>query len=425
MKSAPNDTPVWELPRHGFPGPAERSGRMSAAELSAGHLSALRGDVVLPALVLRESALENNLRVLANFTRRRGVRFAPHAKTSLAPRLLARQLEAGAWGITTANVVQTRLALQAGARHILLANEVVGAPDIGWLAMWADRGTDIVVQVDSPQGVQILDEGFGRVGVRDRRPVLVELGHPGGRTGARGRDAMTAVADAVTKSDHLILRGLATYEGVVGHDRSPATLASVDRHIDYLREITIEFLAAGRFDHPDGVLVSAGGTRFVDRVVERLGADRWQSNDVDLVVRAGCYITYGEGAGTDDSPFADDGPEGRLIPAAVLWTEVLSLPEVGLAIVGVGKRNVGDRVGSIVPIAIAGLTHAAGRADQHIEVTGLDDHHAYLRYRDVRLEIGDRVGFGLRHPATLDRWRVIPLVDDDGVIVDAITTGFP
>ena len=84
MKSAPNDTPVWELPRHGFPGPAERSGRMSAAELSAGHLSALRGDVVLPALVLRESALENNLRVLANFTRGRGVRFAPHAKTSLA-----------------------------------------------------------------------------------------------------------------------------------------------------------------------------------------------------------------------------------------------------------------------------------------------------------------------------------------------------
>ena len=169
--------------------------------------------------------------------------------------------------------------------------------------------------------------------------------------------------------------------------------------------------------------MSAGGTRFVDRVVERLAPGDWGGCQVDLVVRAGCYLLYGSGADSHDSPFSQPGPFGRLAPAAMLWAPVLSLPEPGLAIVGVGKKNVGERVESLLPRRLASPARSLG-ADVDVRVVGLDDQHAYVRYHDVGLRVGDLMGFGLRHPAALDRWRVIPIVDGDGVITDAAVTFF-
>jgi D-serine dehydratase len=41
------------------------------------------------------------------------------------------------------------------------------------------------------------------------------------------------------------------------------------------------------------------------------------------------------------------------------------------------------------------------------------------------LSVGDLVSFGISHPCTaFDRRRVIPVVDDEGRVVDAIATMF-
>jgi len=73
-----------------------------------------------------------------------------------------------------------------------------------------------------------------------------------------------------------------------------------------------------------------------------------------------------------------------------------------------------------------------GRADGTIEDAGplsvrrLDDQHAYLAVPDGGgLSPGDLVGFGISHPCTtLDKWRVIPVVDDDYQVIDAVHTFF-
>jgi D-serine dehydratase len=39
---------------------------------------------------------------------------AAHGKTTMAPKLFRRQMEAGAWGITLATAVQTRVAYEHG-----------------------------------------------------------------------------------------------------------------------------------------------------------------------------------------------------------------------------------------------------------------------------------------------------------------------
>ncbi|MGC1239798.1 MAG: hypothetical protein WA860_13525 [Acidimicrobiales bacterium] len=51
---------------------------------------------------LRESALTNNVAEMAEYCAGRGVLLAPHAKTSMAPQLMRRQIAADAWGLCAA-----------------------------------------------------------------------------------------------------------------------------------------------------------------------------------------------------------------------------------------------------------------------------------------------------------------------------------
>ena len=87
----------------------------------------------------------------------------------------------------------------------------------------------MVCYVDSVDGVQLLDEvlaASGGLGER-RLGVLVELGHDRGRTGCRTPASAAAVADAVGASRALEVAGVAGYEGGLGHDRLPGTVAAV------------------------------------------------------------------------------------------------------------------------------------------------------------------------------------------------------
>jgi hypothetical protein len=75
--------------------------------------NALR-DLEYPVLVLHEEKLVRNITTMADYCRQHQVELAAHAKTSLSPQLIRRQMEAGAWGATAATAAQVR-GLLAGA----------------------------------------------------------------------------------------------------------------------------------------------------------------------------------------------------------------------------------------------------------------------------------------------------------------------
>ena len=80
-----------------------------------------------PLALLREPLLAHNVALFARWCREHGVLAAPHAKTHMAPALIERQLEAGAWGMTVATVAQaTRLAAW-GVERLIVASEVATA----------------------------------------------------------------------------------------------------------------------------------------------------------------------------------------------------------------------------------------------------------------------------------------------------------
>ena len=75
---------------------------------------------------------------MAGWCRDRGVELAPHGKTHMAPQLFARQLDAGACGITAATLSQVRTYRAFGVRDVVLANELVDAAGLRWLAAELD-----------------------------------------------------------------------------------------------------------------------------------------------------------------------------------------------------------------------------------------------------------------------------------------------
>ena len=60
------------------------------------------------------------------------------------------------------------------------------------------------------------------------------------------------------------------------------------------------------------------------------------------------------------------------------------------------------------------------------QVTELNDQHAYLRLdKGAALAPGDLVSLGISHPCTtFDKWRVIPVVDDEDRVTDIVHAFF-
>lgn len=97
-----------------------------------------------PLFTLSEPALAHNIATMAQWCADRGVELAPHGKTTMAPALWQRQLEAGGWGITVANSYQLTVARAFGVPRVMVANAVIspwptGGSPTNWPRIRASR----------------------------------------------------------------------------------------------------------------------------------------------------------------------------------------------------------------------------------------------------------------------------------------------
>ena len=407
---------------------------LSAAQPSAEELAATRprlhaAGFTYPLLTLRESALEQNLAAMAAYCTAAGVELAPHGKTAMSPELAARQLSHGAWAITVATIGQLRTYRTFGFGRLLLANQLTDEAGIGWLAaeLDADPEFEAFCYVDSLEGVARLDRVLSSRGApgraRRRLPVLVEIGHDGGRTGCRTDEAALAVAKAAAATSTLAVAGAAGYEGTISAPSRAGTEAAIAAFCRRLRALAQTL--AGHAAAEGELIVTAGGSAFFDVVTRELtAAGAGQDGQVTAVLRSGAYLTHDHGFYGTVSPAAR-GTAGAptLRPALELWAQVLSRPEPGLALLGAGRRDAGFDKGLPVPLRVIrddGEDRLAG------EVTELNDQHAYLRLAPgTALAPGDLVSLGISHPCTtLDKWRIIPVVDDEDRVIDAVHAFF-
>src|SRR5215468_12098774 len=110
------------------------SGPLSSTDIPKLGWNLLREDLSLPTAVLYEDKLQHNLRWMQSVASAYCAKLAPHGKTTMAPKLFARQLQAGAWGITLATAHQTRVAYEHGVSRVLMANQLVGRQNMETIA---------------------------------------------------------------------------------------------------------------------------------------------------------------------------------------------------------------------------------------------------------------------------------------------------
>jgi len=404
---------------------------LSSAEIGGLGWNVLDGRLPLPLAVLKRTALEHNLRWMQQFVRDRGIDLAPHGKTTMSPQLFARQLDAGAWGLTLANVTQLAVGVAAGARRALIANQVFGDDDLAGIQamLEAHANLRIVFLVDSQAQLALIESWFAAHPGSVPFEAMLEIGVSNARTGCRTHDEAVALARGLHASAAVRLVGIECYEGlgVTGRTEcdTPYAAALMDRV-----EAIARYCDSERLFDTDEVLVSAGGSSIFDLVAGRLKPAL--GRPVRGLLRSGCYVTHDHGhcRRMVTEVQARCGCADSLHPALEVWTHVQSRPEPGLAILAVGRRDISFDIEMPIPFA---RVPRGSLVPQPIplswKVTALNDQHGYLRWdsdhEGAAPVVGERVGLGISHPCTtFDKWHWMPVVEDDYRVTDAVTMHF-
>ena len=395
----------------------------------------LAEDLPLPLALLKDSALRHNSAWMRGFREMTGVAIAPHGKTTMSPGLFQRQLADGAWGISVATVQQLRVCREHGIARVLLANQLVGRQAIEYVLaeLARDPGFEFYALADSQAVVETLARAAqDRLGSgATRLNLLLECGIAGGRTGCRSLAAALAVARSIAASPQLRLAGIEGYEGSVPGGTPAEKEARIAGFVQFMGEVASACAGEGLFDAAP-IILSAGGSAYFDLMTalpRQIGGQ-----DTLIVIRSGCYLTHD----SDSYAAAAARMHARMPELATLgpglrdalevWGYVQSLPEPGLAILTMGKRDVSHDMHLPYPRMAfrPGVDTRPHALAPGCEIVKLNDQHAYMEIAaDAGLSVGDMVGCAISHPCTtFDKWRFLPIVDDDYNVIDGVATFF-
>ncbi len=400
---------------------------LSAAQVAAQEWNLLREDLSLPAAVLYEDKLAHNLQWMQKFAAAYGAKLAPHGKTTMAPKLFARQIEAGAWGITLATAHQTRVAYEHGVQRVLMANQLVGRQNMSIIAsLLEDPRFEFFCLVDSDQQIELLGRFFQNKDRGQRLNVLLELGVDGGRTGVRDREQLSRTLDALSHwRSHIALCGIEIYEGVLDEE------ASIREFLQNAVKVARELAHDKRFNRSP-IILSGAGSAWYDVVADVFSkADLGES--FEIILRPGCYLTHDIGVyRTAQQQIMVRNPVAQsmvatLVPALQLWAYVQSIPEKEKAIIALGKRDAAFDAGLPVP-----ALHYRPGGSQPVaapaawKLTRMMDQHAYLQIEEnADIRVGDMIAFDISHPClTFDKWRYLPVLDSQYQVIDVVETFF-
>lgn len=391
----------------------------------------LKEQVSLPVAVLSQTRIQHNLGWMESFISTYGLKLAPHGKTTMSPALFHQQLAHGAWGITLATAPQVQAAHHFGVRRVLMANQLVGRANMAIISrLLQDPEFEFFVIVDSAANVEQLGQFFAQSG--QTLNLLLELGVAGGRTGVRDSQTRDSVLAAIARyPQSLALRGIEVYEGVL---KDEAAIR------DFLRLAVRELMTLEAHSQlADGqVILTGAGSAWFDLV-----AEEWTGvtlgRPLDIILRPGCYLTHDVGIyKAAEARIHASNPVARamqtsLLPALQLWAYVLSIPEPGLAILGLGKRDAAFDAGLPIPAMhfrpqnkVHPGSEAPIAAPADWQLTAMMDQHAFMKVSpDADLQVGDMLALDISHPClTFDKWRQLLVVDDHYTVVDAVETFF-
>jgi D-serine dehydratase len=245
------------------------------------------------------------------------------------------------------------------------------------------------------------------------------------------------IAAVQASEGRLRLAGIGAYEGAAATADAERTRTAIADLAALAAQAFQKVRAAAGQQAP--LILTAGGSVYFDLIVQHLGPVAAADGKARLVLRSGAIFFHDHGiykrglAALDarqgfrfggETASASDG----FRPALRLWAEVLSRPAPGLAICGMGMRDVSFDQDLPTPLRLHrdGRPLASFARPEEARVMKLNDQHAFLALgADSPVAVGDVIEFGISHPCTcLDRWRVIWGIDGQGRVRAAYPTCF-
>ncbi len=394
-------------------------------DVSAVPQNILSGDLLLPAAIISLTKLNSNIAWMQSFADDNGVLLSPHGKTTMCPAIFNKQTDAGAWAMTLATSAQVAAAANHGATRVILANQLVGAGNMSVVSEHLDT-IEFYCIVDSIDNVHELAEFFQKRKQQIR--VLIEVGISQGRTGCRTASEVTALASAIAEYDSLLLAGIEVYEGILHGDNAELEVITL---LGKVLDITQLLIDDGAFEL-DKILLSGAGSAWYDLVTKHFKASALPDS-VMPIIRPGSYVIHDTGmcnafqdAVLKRSEAAGHRP-GRLQNCLEVLAYVQSIPEPGLAIIAMGKRDIGFSDGLPSPEWHFRIgSEKPNIAPAHWEVFELMDQHTFMRINAAdNIKVGDMLAFSASHPClTCDKWREFVVVDDALNVIDRWPTFF-
>lgn len=408
---------------------------LAAAEITGMGWKPHDGVMSLPLLSLDRAAFEANVDWMMRYVRAHGLQIAPHAKTPMSPAIAAALIGAGAWGTTVADIRQASVMLHSGLSRLIIANEIGGPSAARRLAAMLRHHPDaeLHIFIDSLATAEALEKVWRDTPDLPTLGLLVEVG--AARGGARTLDAVEEILDFILarETETFRLSGAAAYEGAA----ATADAKETAQRISGLMTLTAEVyrIVRKRVGQDRPLIVTAGGSVYFDMVVQHLGPLVLPDKAAILVLRSGAIFfhdhgVYERGLAALDARggFIIDGltekASNRFQPALRAWAEVLSRPQAGLAICGMGLRDAAIDQGLPRPLALhrGDTRHGLDGAS----ISKLNDQHAFVEWiGDLDVQIGDVIEFGLSHPCTcLDRHAVLYGLDASHTVTAVFPTSF-
>ena len=415
------------------------AGTIRLGDIGAKGWNLIKGDLALPAMTLRDSAVANNLALMRDIAASHGISLAPHAKTTGAPQLYRMMLkDGGAWGFTAATVQQALLAARTGAKNILLANQLAAPANVAHFVglMNAFPQAKFMALVDSAEGAEILAK-WAKPHLNGKKlSVLIEMGPAGGRAGARTLDQAKAVVAAVTSAPELELVGVEAYEGGVKAPTPEEVWAGVDKLLDLMLAVFDHGRQSGSFAKGEEVILSAGSSTSFDQVIRRFG-HLSKDKGVRIVTRGGAFLALDHGfyrrraldmdkRGKLALPGGKTGSASGFKPGLELWAAVQSLPDPRVAIMGMGMRDLPYDIELPIPLQRFRDGKLVEDLGSGWKMTKSNDQHCYVEYPEgADIRIGDILSFGISHTSTaFDKWDVVWRIADDFRVTGAVKTFF-
>jgi D-serine deaminase-like pyridoxal phosphate-dependent protein len=364
-----------------------------------------------PIMVLKESALNNNIAQMMSFCNSVNAELAPHVKTTMSPQLAKMQIAAGASALTVANFWQASIFLKFGFKNLIIANEVLDPMAIAAIAKINKlKQAEIIFYVDSIAGLETIQK---HTPIEDEQNLFIEIGTENGRGGVRDLAQVEQIAQQIRADSRLKLRGVTGFEGAVPDG------ARGRRGEKKLVKFCQKIVAAANLAYPNKseevFTISAGGSAYFDIVARELNKFDKQRR---LLLRSGGYITHDHRYYEEIYPFA--ATDRSFQPAIEVWAQVISKPEQDFGVLNLGKRDIGNDLHNPIPIK----SYDGQVKSFSAVIEKLNDQHGYLRTR-ADFQLAQLIGLGISHPCTtFDKWRLVPLVNDNYDVVDCLQTFF-